>query len=129
MNRVEIVGRLTKDVELSYVSKTLTPCAKLFVAAAKMRKAEDGQPDADFIPVTVWGKPAELCEKYLEKGSMVGVSGMLKSGKYEAGGQARYTLDVVADRVEFLSGTKRREDQMVMPGMPEGFEKADDIPF
>ena len=69
----------------------------------KKQEAEaKGNPTADFVPVTVWGKQAESCAEYLAKGRMVAVSGRITTGSYEKDGRTVYTTEVTAERVQFL---------------------------
>lgn len=100
MNSVNLVGRVCNDVDLRYTPSEMA-VAKFSVAV------DDGYGEkkkTNFIPVTVFGKQAENCEKFIGKGSLVGVQGRLQSGSYtDKNGSTVYTLDVIADRVEFLS--------------------------
>lgn len=122
MNRVEIIGNLTDDPRVSYTSDQ-TPCARFTVAVNKGRAADGRDLGANFIPVVVWRKLALSCEKHLKKGKKVGICGQLTSGRYESEGRTIYTLDVTAEKVEFLS--PREETQQTLPG----FEPADDLDF
>ena len=87
----------------------------------------------DFPRITVFGKQAENCEKYLTKGRLVGVQGRLQTGSYKnKDGATVYTTDVVADRVEFLGGDKGDVPARVSePDIPDGFQalEDDDVPF
>jgi single-strand DNA-binding protein len=136
MNNVSLIGRLTRDPEVRYTAGTQMAVAKFTVAI------DDGfgeKKRTNFIPVTVFGKTAENCEKYLAKGRLVGVQGKIQTGSYtNKDGATVYTTDVVADRVEFLEWGERSERfaaprQSGMGGFdaaPEGFSAIDeDIPF
>jgi single-strand DNA-binding protein len=145
MNIVNLVGRLTRDIELRYTqSKEPTAVARFTVAIDRVGK-EDA---TDFISCTVWGKQAENCSAYLHKGSMVGVTGRIQTGSYEKDGKRYYTTDIVANRVEFLSSknddgaqaktsndkpseTKPKEvQQEIKPEQPDSFQAIDeDVPF
>ena len=103
MNQVILIGRLTRDVELSYTRSTQQPVAKFTLAVDKPRREGQDQ-GADFIRITVWGKQAETCERYLSKGRQAAVQGRIQTGSYTKDGVTVYTTDVVADRVEFLGG-------------------------
>lgn len=117
MNKVFLIGRLTKDPDLRYVqsgqavvSFTLAVDKRL----SKQRKQEmesQNRPTADFPRVTVWGVQAENISKYLRKGSQCAVDGRIETGSYQdrETGKTIYTTDVVAENVEFL-GT--RSDNM-----------------
>lgn len=134
MNNVVLIGRLTKDPELRYIPESQNAVAT-FTLAVDRPFAKDKQ--ADFIRITVFGKQAENCERFLTKGRMAGIQGRIQTGQYKnKEGATVYTTDVVADRVEFLEwGDKTKDpdaDFRQTPGVPEGFqavEDDDDIPF
>ena len=111
MNNVNLIGNLTRDVELRYTA-TQVPVANFTIAINRPKKA-DGTNDADYIRIKVFNKQAETCDAYLSKGSKVGISGHLVSGSYEKDGEKRYTLEVVADRVEFLTAKGQKQEQPV----------------
>lgn len=140
MNQVILIGRLTKDPEIRYTSGTQMAVATFTVAVDRPVKAGE-EKKADFPRITVFGKQAENCEKYLAKGRLVGIHGRLQTGSYtNKDGVTVYTTDVVADRVEFLgnqgggqseayraAAAPLAEDQ---EGVPQGFAAIDeDIPF
>lgn len=108
MNSVILIGRLTRDPELRYTGSQMA-VAKFTIAIDRMaRQGEERK--ADFPRVTVFGKQAENCEKYLAKGRLVGVQGRLQTGSYQdKDGKTVYTTDVIADRVEFLEWGDRKE--------------------
>lgn len=142
MNNVVLIGRLTKDPELRYIPESQNAVATFTLAVDRPFSKEK---QADFIRITVFGKQAENCERFLSKGRMAGIQGRLQTGSYKnKEGATVYTTDVVADRVEFLEwGDKtgsgsgsgygfERQDAKGQPGIPEGFqalEDDDDIPF
>lgn len=136
MNSVVLIGRLTRDPELRYTAGTQMAVATFTVAIDRPVRA-GGERQTDFPRVTVFGKQAENCEKFLTKGRLVGVQGRLQTGSYtNKDGVTVYTTDVVADRVEFLEWTnKAQNSEAVSQGMhtdniPTGFsELEDDIPF
>ena len=104
MNLAILIGRLTRDVELSYTPNTQQPMAKFTIAVDRPRRNGEDQ-GADFIRITVWGKQAETCERYLSKGRQVAVQGRIQTGSYtNREGVTVYTTEVNADRVEFLGG-------------------------
>lgn len=140
MNNVVLIGRLTKDPEIRYTSGTQMAVATFTVAIDRPVKAGE-EKKADFPRVTVFGKQAENCEKYLAKGRLVGIHGRIQTGSYtNKDGATVYTTDVVADRVEFLgnqgggqseayraAAAPLAEDQ---EGVPQGFAAIDEeIPF
>lgn len=102
MNNVCLVGRLTRDPELRTTSSGIANCR--FSIAVDGRPGANGEPHTDFINIVVWRGQAENVAKYCKKGSMVGVVGRIQTGSYQAqDGSTRYTTDVVADNVRFLS--------------------------
>ena len=102
MNSVVLIGRLTRDPEVRYTASTQMAVATFTVAIDRPVRA-GGEKQTDFPRVTVFGKQAENCEKYLAKGRLVGVQGRIQTGSYQnKDGVTVYTTDVVADRVEFL---------------------------
>ena len=105
MNSVALVGRLTRDPEVRYsTSGNQMAIAKFTIAVDRDRASKDSEQSADFIGITCFGKTAELVEKYMGKGRLVGVTGRIQTGSYEKDGRKVYTTDVIADRVEFLGG-------------------------
>lgn len=102
MNRVVLIGRLTKDPELKFTPGTGT-AVTTFILAVDRRFSKDGKNEADFIPIVVWGKQAESTANYMSKGKLIGVSGRIQTRNYEAkDGTRRYVTEVVADEVQFL---------------------------
>ena len=100
MNRVMLVGRLTKDLE-KRITGTGTPFL-YFTVAINRRVSAGKEPQADFINCVAWEKTAELMAQYLSKGSRVGVEGRITSRNYEKDGARVFITEVVAERVEFL---------------------------
>lgn len=102
MNNVCLVGRLTRDPELRTTATGLANCR--FSIAVDGRPGANGEPHTDFINIVVWRNQAENVSKYCRKGSLVGITGRIQTGSYQAqDGSTRYTTDVVADNVRFLS--------------------------
>jgi len=135
MNNVVLIGRLTKDPELKYIPQSETAVANFTLAVDRPLAKEK---TADFIRIVAFGKTAELCERFLTKGRLVGIQGRIQTGSYKTqSGETRYTTEVYADRVEFLDrGDKSASGDTVQkpaPQVPEGFqaldEDDDDIPF
>jgi single-strand DNA-binding protein len=129
MNSVVLIGRLTKDPEVAYTSGTQMAVAKFNLAIDRPVKA-GGERHTDFPRVTVFGKQAENCEKFIKKGSLVGIQGRLQTGNYEGKNGTVYTTDVIADRVEFLSFNNSDNKGKSVDEAPAGFQEIDeDIPF
>lgn len=111
INVCVLTGRLTKDPEVRYTSGTQMAVATFSIAIDRPIKQGE-EKKTDFPRVTVFGKQAENCERFLKKGRLVGVQGRLQTGSYtNKDGVMVYTTDVVADRVEFLEwGDKPKEE-------------------
>lgn len=104
MNRVNIVGRLTKDPELRYTPNGV-PVATFTLAVNRtwVKPDENGQVPADFINCVVWRKPAENTANYLKKGSLAGVDGRIQTRFYDGqDGKRVFVTEVVAESVQFL---------------------------
>ncbi len=131
MNNVSLIGRLTKDPELRYTAQTQMAVATFNIAIDRGKDKNGDDKGADFPRIMVFGKQAENCEKYLSKGSLVGIQGRIQTGSYKnKNGDTVYTTDVVANFVKFLD-SRGREDKK-QEGIPEGFAAIDDaecIPF
>jgi single-strand DNA-binding protein len=107
LNKVLLIGNLTRDPELRYVPSG-TAVATFTLAVNRVYKAQDGEKkeETSFIRIVVWGRRAEVCGEYLSKGSPVFVEGRLQSRNWEAqDGQKRSTTEVIADNVQFLRGS------------------------
>src|SRR5690625_2256574 len=110
LNRVVIVGRLTRDPDLRYTPNGVA-VANFTVAANRPFTNQQGNRDADFINCVVWRKPAENLANYMKKGSQIGVDGRLQSRTYEGqDGKTVYVTEVVADSIQFLE-TKGQTSQ------------------
>ena len=106
MNSVNLIGRLTTDIEVKYTSVTQTAITNFSIAIDRPSKV-DGQKVTDFPKVVVTGKQAENCEKYLRKGQKVAVEGEIHTVSFEKNdGTKVYTTEVFARRVEFLEWAK-----------------------
>lgn len=103
MNRVEFIGNLSKAPDVKQTTSGKTVCS-LTIAVNRRYKGADGKTTADFFSVQAWEKLAELCARYLDKGSKVFVSGELRNRSYEAkDGSKRTVTEIIANEVEFLS--------------------------
>ncbi|KUP09380.1 single-stranded DNA-binding protein [Bacillus coahuilensis m2-6] len=102
MNRVVLVGRLTKDPDLRYLPNG-TAVATFTLAVNRTFTNQQGEREADFINCVVWRKPAENVANFLKKGSLAGVDGRLQTRNYEGqDGRKVYVTEVVAESVQFL---------------------------
>ena len=102
MNKVFLIGRLTRDPELRYTGSNL-PVATFSLAVNRNFTGQNGEREADFINIVVWRKQAENCKNYLSQGSQVAIEGRIQVRNYDdQNGQKRYVTEVVADNVEFI---------------------------
>ena len=102
MNKVFLIGRLTRDPELRYTSSNL-PVATFSLAVNRNFTGQSGEREADFINIVVWRKQAENVKNYLTQGSQVAIDGRIQTRTYDGeDGKKRYITEVVADNVEFL---------------------------
>lgn len=117
LNKVVLIGRLTKEPDLRYTTSGV-PVTKFTLAVNRNYTNQQGEREADFIPITVWRGLAENCAKYLAKGRLVAVSGRIQTRSYDGeDGKRRYTWEVVADEVQFLEwGEKKEQEQGEVPG-------------
>ena len=112
MNKVFLIGRLTRDPELRYTGNN-TPVTSFTIAVNRPYTNQSGEREADFIPVVVWRRQAESVKNYLSQGSQVAVEGRIQVRNYDdQNGQRRYVTEVIADSVEFI-GSKRDNQSSV----------------
>ena len=132
LNRVFLIGNLTRDPELRYIPSG-SAVANFGLATNRVYTTQDGERKEDvcFVDIVAWSKTAENCANYLSKGRPVFIEGRLQLDTWETeDGQKRSKLKVVADRVQFLGG--RREEGAPGESGAEGMGGADaddDIPF
>lgn len=102
MNKVILMGRLTRDPEVRYTQGDNAMAIARYSLAVDRRFKRDGEPDADFINCVAFGKAGEFAEKYLKKGTKIAVVGRIQTGSYtNKDGQKVYTTDVVVEEQEF----------------------------
>ena len=112
LNRIILIGRLTKDPELRYTQSGKAVCA-FTLAVDRPYLANNGNREADFINIVVWNKTAENCAQYLAKGKLAAVDGRLQIRSYDGqDGQRRYVTEVIADNVRFLSPKGGQQSQV-----------------
>ncbi|MDY2960573.1 MAG: single-stranded DNA-binding protein [Hornefia sp.] len=146
MNSVQLIGRLTRDPEVRYTASSQMAVATFTVAIDRPTRA-GSERQTDFPRITVFGKQAENCEKYLAKGRRVAVEGRIQTGSYQnKNGDTVYTTDVVANRVEFLdwgdrpkgeaerfgsqAAAPQSQAEPVFDEMPDSFQAIEeDVPF
>lgn len=129
MNRVVLVGRMTRDPELRRTPSGAS-VTSFTLALNRNYNSQDGQ-QADYINCVVWNKIAENVERYCSKGSLVGVDGRLRSRSYDnAQGQRVYVVEVLCDSVQFLETRAARERQQMQSqyqSQPQQQVKQDDF--
>lgn len=116
MNKVFLVGNLTRDPEMRSTQSGVSVC-NFSIAVNRRFKKENGEQETDFLNVIAWRQLAELCAKYLAKGRKVAVTGSIQTRIYEAkDGSKRTAWDIVADEVEFLSPQNQQSSTQSAPG-------------
>lgn len=109
MNKVFLVGRLTRDFDLRYGANN-TAVARTSIAVDRQFSTQNGEREADFINIVAFGNRAETMKKYLTKGSQIAISGRIQTGSYDASdGRKIYTTDVVIDEFQFLDSRASRQ--------------------
>jgi len=155
MNKVILLGRLTKDPVISYSQSSEPVCVSRFAVAVDKRFKREGEPDADFINCVAFRRTAEFMERYIKKGMMVSICGSLTVRSYDDNtGQRKWITEVNADEVNFAESRAAYEARMAKGGggydnvsapppaydnagaSPEGFsaitqsiDEDDDLPF
>lgn len=130
MNKVIIMGRLTRDPDVKYTQGQESLCVARYTLAVDRRQKKDSEPAADFINCVAFGKAGEFAEKYFKKGTKLIVSGRIQTGSYtNKDNQKVYTTDVVAEDQEFAESKRAdsTEETSDFQNIPEGIE--DDLPF
>lgn len=106
LNKVILMGRLTRDPEVRYTANNNTLVCSFSLAVGRNFKRE-GQPDADFINIVAWGKTGEFCSKYFVKGQQVAVCGRLQTRNYDdKEGKKVYVTEVIAEEVNFADSKR-----------------------
>ena len=117
MNNVQIVGNLSRDVDLRYSQgENANAFARFTIAAQRRFKNSEGVYEADFISCVAFGKTAEFISKYFQKGSKIGVTGEIRTGSYtKEDGTRVYTTDVYVNTAEFVSSRSSGEQSQSQP--------------
>ena len=122
MNKVSIIGNLTRDPETRTIENGNTVCS--FTVAVNRRRQQNGHPMADFFRVSAWNKLGDVCQRYLAKGRKVYVDGAISVSTFEAkDGTTKASMDVMANDVEFLSPRESNDDN------DEGSADEEESPF
>ena len=130
MNKVILLGRLTKDVETRY-TQTNNSLVATFTLAVNRRFAKEGEErQTDFINIVAWGKTGEFSSKYFKKGLQVAVVGRLQSRSYEDNnGQKKYVTEVIAEEVYFADSNNRQTADTSILNSPVNTQTEDDGTF
>lgn len=135
LNKICLVGRMTKDPELKYLQNG-TAVTTFTLAVDRTFKNKNGKREADFINIVVWRKQAENVANYTHKGSLVAVAGRIQTRSYEGkDGQRRYITEVVAEEVHFLDSKKQSNNSNYSSSsdLPDGLYPIDgdeeELPF
>lgn len=126
MNKVILIGRLTRDPEVRYSEGNERMCIARYTLAVDRRIKQEGQQNADFIGCVAFGKNAEFAEKYLRQGTKIAVTGRIQTGSYtNREGRKIYTTDVVIEEQEFseskaaAAGSQNRQQEPQRPEIDE----------
>ena len=122
MNKVLLIGNLTREPELSSTASGVAMC-RIGIAVNRNYTNSEGNRETDFFNITAWRNLAERCGKYLHKGSKVGIVGNLQMRSYEVNGEKRNTIDIIADDIELLSPKGSVEGADAMGANTESAEK------
>lgn len=132
MNKVILIGRITKDPELRHTSNDLAFC-QFTVAVNRNYRSTTGETVADFINCVAWKNQAENLSKYMHKGNLIGVEGSIQTRSYEDNnGVKKFVVEVLAEKIEFLESKNSQNNQTQTqstyqkPKQPEQFQKQDD---
>lgn len=121
INRVVLVGRLTRNPELKYTTNGIANL-KFSLAVNRTYTGPNGERQADFINCTAWRGIAENMAKFLKKGALIGIEGRIETSSYQANdGSTRYNTYVVCDHVQFLE-SKKTQGQSQSPQQEAGFQ-------
>ena len=121
MNKVALIGRLTKDPDVRYTPSQKVVCA-FTLAVDRPFKNQNGQYEADFIPVVLWGKTAEVAGNSLAKGHRLGVSGRIQVRTFQNNqGQTQWVTEIVGDSIDFLEKKEASANRNQGYGQQQGY--------
>ena len=126
MNKCVLLGRTTKKPDVRYTQGNEPMAVARFNLAVDRKKKDGG---ADFISIVAFGKTAEFCQKYVDKGQKIAIEGHIQTGSYEKDGHKVYTTDVIADGIEFADSKKPADNPSGEDFMdiPDGL--GEELPF
>ena len=125
INRVTIIGRLTRDAELKSIANGQSVCKFSIAVNRRAKRGDQWEDEANFFDIVLWGRQGESLIQYLLKGKMVAIDGELKQDRWQQEGQNRSKVEVVANYVQLLNsgngnngnnGSQRQESQDFTPG-------------
>lgn len=131
MNKVILIGNLTKDPE-AHTTQSGISRSSFTVAVQRRFTNQQGQREADFLPVIAWRQTADFCNRYLTKGRKVCVEGSIQTRSYDAqDGSKRYVTEIIADSVEALGGRQDDKPAAQPAAQPGEFQEIEDdnLPF
>lgn len=141
MNNIVLIGRLVNDPELKYVGEPNNPVTNFRIAVSRNYKTKDGIVESDFINIEIWGKKAETCGQYLQKGRLIAVDGCLRIDKYQTPeGDNKSITKVRANEIKFLDNTNKKQNNKNYYDASKVFEESstsnteleisdDEVPF
>lgn len=132
MNVFVLIGRLTRDPEVSYSAKAQMPVAKFTLAIDAERLSRDGTRHANYPKLTAFGRNAEICEKYLRKGRLIAVQGYVKTNTYKKDGKTAYGVNLIAEKIQFMTSRSEEEAAAATEAeLPQGddFTGFGEMPF
>ena len=125
MNKIILMGRLTKDPEIRYTTNNNTAVCSFTLAVNRQKKDE-----VDFIPIVAWDKQAEFCSKYFTKGQQVAIVGKIQVRSWDDNeGKKRYTTEVVASETYFADSKKEGQQQGQQQDHGDAYEPDSELPF
>lgn len=131
INHVILVGRLTRDSELSHLNSGTALCKFSIAVNRAVKRNEQWETEVSYFDITLWGKRGEVLSQYLKKGKQIAVDGELRQNRWEQDGQNRSKVEVIANNVQLIgSGNKNTSSDNVEETTPEAEKVNDeDLPF
>ena len=128
MNKVFLIGNITKDIELRHTPSGVA-VATFNVATKRNYKNQSGDYESDFIRCVAYRETAEFIDKYFSKGNGIVIEGQIKTGSYDNNGKKVYTTDVMVERVEFAGKKEKEDNQKAFEEMGKKVENDYQLPF
>ncbi|MBQ1495998.1 MAG: single-stranded DNA-binding protein [Bacilli bacterium] len=125
MNKVNLIGNLTKDVELRYTKNNIAVASYTIAVNTGYGELQE----TNYINITTWGKAGEFVNKYFKKGQAIAISGRLKNKNYESNGVKHYGMEVVTEDIEFVGSKKEESKEELEEFIPSFDMSEDDLPF